>query len=113
MSAAQKDSVFVRAARGETTETVPVWFMRQAGRSLPEYRAIRGSGTILRAIADPDLATEITLQPVRRYGVDAAILYSDIMTPVHAIGFGVDIVPDVGPVVERPFGDAADLDRLR
>ena len=75
--------------------------MRQAGRSLPEYRAIRGTGTILRAIADPDLATEITLQPVRRYGVDAAILYSDIMTPVHAIGFGVDIVPDVGPVVDR------------
>src|SRR6476661_1103049 len=104
MSAAQQDSVFVRAARGEPTETVPVWFMR---------RAIRGSGTILRAIADPDLATEITLQPVRRYGVDAAILYSDIMTPVHAIGFGVDIVPDVGPVVERPFTGVADLERLR
>lgn len=87
--------------------------MRQAGRSLPEYRAIRGSGSILNAIAQPDLATEITLQPVRRYGTDAAILYSDIVTPVHAIGFGVDIQPGVGPVVEDPFRSAADLDRLR
>jgi len=87
--------------------------MRQAGRSLPEYRAIRGAGSILQAIAQPDLATEITLQPVRRYGTDAAILYSDIVTPVHAIGFGVDIVPGVGPVVEQPFRSAADLDRLR
>jgi uroporphyrinogen decarboxylase len=87
--------------------------MRQAGRSLPEYREIRGTGTILKAIAQPDLATEITLQPVRRYGVDAAILYSDIMTPAHAIGFGVDIEPGVGPVTERPFTTAADLERLR
>lgn len=87
--------------------------MRQAGRSLPEYRAIRGSGSILTAIADPELAAEITLQPVRRYGVDAAILYSDIMTPVHAIGFGVDIVGGVGPVVEEPFRGADDLDRIR
>jgi len=87
--------------------------MRQAGRSLPEYRAIRGSGSILDAIAQPDLAIEITLQPVRRYGTDAAILYSDIMTPVHAIGFGVDIEPGVGPVVAAPFRSAADLDRLR
>ncbi len=90
-----------------------MWFMRQAGRSLPEYRAIRGTGTILRAIADPDLATEITLQPVHRYGVDAAILYSDIMTPTHAIGFGVDIEPGVGPVVAQPFRGRSDLARLR
>lgn len=108
-----QDSRFVRACRGERTDRVPVWFMRQAGRSLPEYREIRGTGTILRAIADPELATEITLQPVRRYGVDAAILYSDIMTPVHAIGFGVDIAPGVGPVVEEPFRGRGDLDRLR
>ena len=87
--------------------------MRQAGRSLPEYRAIRGTGSILEAIARPDLATEITLQPVRRYGTDAAILYSDIMTPVHAIGFGVDIAPGIGPVVERPFRSKDDLVRLR
>lgn len=107
------DSPFIRTCRGQPASHTPVWFMRQAGRSLPEYRAIRGTGTILRAIADPDLATEITLQPVRRYGVDAAILYSDIMTPVHAVGFGVDIAPGIGPVVEHPFRERRDLDRIR
>ncbi len=108
-----EDSNFIRAARSQPVEHTPVWFMRQAGRSLPEYREVRGEGTIINAIADVDRATEITLQPVRRYGVDAAILYSDIMTPVHAIGFGVDIEPGVGPVVEQPFRSAADLERLR
>jgi uroporphyrinogen decarboxylase len=87
--------------------------MRQAGRSLPEYRAIRGPGSILDAIAQPELAAEITLQPVRRYGVDAAILYSDIVVPVHAIGFGVDVAPGTGPVIEHPFRSADDLKRLR
>ncbi len=87
--------------------------MRQAGRSLPEYRAIRGEGSINDAIANPDLATEITLQPIRRYGVDAAILFSDIVTPAHAIGFGLDVVPGVGPVVEKPFASRDDLQRLR
>jgi uroporphyrinogen decarboxylase len=87
--------------------------MRQAGRSLPEYRAVRGPGSILDAIAQPELAAEISLQPVRRYGVDAAILYSDIVVPVAAIGFGVDVAPGTGPVVARPFGSRADLDRLR
>ncbi|HQF94651.1 MAG TPA: uroporphyrinogen decarboxylase, partial [Microthrixaceae bacterium] len=106
-------SPFLAACRSLPHERIPVWFMRQAGRSLPEYRAIRGEGSILNAIAQPDLATEITLQPVRRYGTDAAILYSDIVTPVHAIGFGVDIAPGIGPVVEQPFRSAADLDRLR
>ena len=107
------DAPFLRACRREPHDRVPVWFMRQAGRSLPEYRAIRGSGSIVEAIRQPDLATEITLQPVRRYGTDAAILYSDIVTPVEAIGFGVDVAPGVGPVVEQPFRSAADLDRLR
>ena len=106
-------STFLAASRSLPHDRIPVWFMRQAGRSLPEYRAIRGEGSILHAIAQPDLATEITLQPVRRYGTDAAILYSDIVTPVHAIGFGVDIVPGIGPVVEQPFRSAADLERLR
>jgi uroporphyrinogen decarboxylase len=106
-------SAFLSACRSQPHEHVPVWFMRQAGRSLPEYRAIRGPGSILDAIKQPDLATEITLQPVRRYGVDAAILYSDIVVPVHAIGFGVDVAPGTGPVVEVPFSRAADLDRLR
>jgi uroporphyrinogen decarboxylase len=87
--------------------------MRQAGRSLPEYRQVRGEGSILDAIAKPELAAEITLQPVRRYGVDAAILYSDIVVPVAAIGFGVDVAPGTGPVVSEPFRRAADLARLR
>jgi uroporphyrinogen decarboxylase len=107
---------FLRACRGipgGPSDRVPVWFMRQAGRSLPEYRSIRGSGSILDAIADPELSAEITMQPVRRYDVDAAILYSDIVVPVAAIGFGVDVAPGIGPVVEQPFTRAADLERLR
>ncbi len=107
------DSPFLAACRGEITERVPVWFMRQAGRSLPEYRAVRGEGSILDAIANPELAAEISLQPVRRYGVDAAILYSDIVVPAAAIGFGVDVAPGTGPVVSSPFRSAADLARLR
>jgi uroporphyrinogen decarboxylase len=87
--------------------------MRQAGRALPEYRAARGHGSILSAIGDAALAAEVTLQPVRRYGVDAAVLFSDIVVPVHAVGFGVDIEPGRGPVVSEPFRSAADLDRLR
>jgi len=90
-----------------------VWFMRQAGRSLPEYRARRGEGSILDAIKQPDLAAELTLQPVRRYGVDAAVLYSDIVVPAHAVGFGIDVAPGTGPVCDQPLRTAADLDRLR
>lgn len=107
------DAPFIRACRGQSVPHVPVWFMRQAGRSLPEYRALRGSGSILDAIADPALACEVTMQPVRRYGVDAAILFSDIVVPFHAIGFGVDVVPGRGPVIARPFSGVADLERLR
>ena len=87
--------------------------MRQAGRALPEYRAARGEGSILSAIGDGPLAAELTFQPVRRYGVDAAILFSDIVVPVHAIGFGVDVEPGRGPVIAQPFRSADDLDRLR
>jgi len=92
---------------------VPVWFMRQAGRSLPEYRALRANGSILDAIRDPAVACEVTMQPVRRYGVDAAILFSDIVVPYYAIGFGVDVVAGRGPVIAQPFKTAADLERLR
>lgn len=106
-------SAFLSACRSEPHDRIPVWFMRQAGRSLPEYREVRREGSILDTIRIPDLATEITLQPVRRYGTDAAILYSDIMTPVAGIGFGVDIEPGVGPVVAEPFRGAGDLQRLR
>jgi uroporphyrinogen decarboxylase len=107
------DAPLLRACRGLPADRVPVWFMRQAGRSLPEYRALRGSGSIFDAIKDPDLSTEITLQPVRRYGVDAAILFSDIVVPAEAIGFGVELQPGVGPVIQEPFRTKADLDRLR
>ena len=107
------DSPFLRACRGEPVDRVPVWFMRQAGRSLPEYRAARGDGSVLEAIRRPELAAELTLQPVRRYGVDAAILFSDIVVPVAAVGFGVDVLQGRGPVVERPFRSPADLARLR
>ncbi len=106
-------SPFLLACRGQPAPRVPVWFMRQAGRSLPEYRARKGAANILDAIAQPELAAELTLQPVRRYGVDAAILYSDIVVPVHAVGFGVDIVAGTGPVVANPFRSAEDLSRLR
>jgi uroporphyrinogen decarboxylase len=104
---------FLAAASGQKSVHTPVWFMRQAGRSLPEYRAIRGEGSILEAIKKPDLAAEITLQPVRRYGVDAAVLYSDIVVPPHAVGFGIDVAPGTGPVAERPLRSRADLIRLR
>jgi len=107
------DPDFLRACRGEEVDHVPVWFMRQAGRSLPEYRALRGTGSILDAIADPALACEVTMQPVRRYGLDAAILFSDIVVPYHAIGFGVEVVPGRGPVIAQPFSSASDLERLR
>ena len=103
----------LRAARQLPGDRVPVWFQRQAGRSLPEYFAVRGDGTILDAIREPERATEITLQPVRRYDVDAAILFSDIVTPVWAVGFGIDIRPGVGPYCEHPFRSGADLERLR
>jgi uroporphyrinogen decarboxylase len=106
-------SDFLAACRSQPVTRRPVWFMRQAGRSLPEYRALRGSGTILDAVRQPELAAELTLQPVRRYGVDAAILYSDIMVPAAAIGFGVDVKAGVGPVTEQPFRGAGDLVRLR
>lgn len=101
---------FLAACRGEAVPWTPVWFMRQAGRHLPEYRRLRGEGSILEAIHQPELAAELTLQPVRRYGVDAAVLFSDIVVPVT--GFGVEVAPGTGPVVEKPFRRATDLDRL-
>ena len=107
-----KNSPFLEALNLRVPSRVPVWFMRQAGRSLPEYRAIRGTGSILDAVKDPELAAEITMQPVRRYDVDAAILYSDIIVPVHAAGFGIDIVPGRGPVTDNPFRQMRDLERI-
>lgn len=104
---------FLAAASGVAASRTPVWFMRQAGRSLPEYRKIRGEGSILEAIKQPELAAEFTLQPVRRYGVDAAVLYSDIVVPPHAVGFGIDVAPGTGPVASQPLRTREDLSRLR
>lgn len=106
------DHPFLATCRGEPTSRVPVWFMRQAGRSLPEYNERKGDLSILDAVEMPELAAELTMQPVQRYGVDAAIFYSDIVVPARAIGFGIEIVSGVGPVAEHPFRSEADLDRL-
>lgn len=106
------DSQFVRAATRRPVDHTPVWFMRQAGRSLPEYRRIREGVAMLDACMNAELITEITLQPVRRYGVDAAIFFSDIVVPVRAVGVDLDIVAGVGPVVASPIRDAAGLEAL-
>lgn len=113
MGSSSQAPLLIRALRGEEVERTPVWFMRQAGRSLPEYRELRQKGTLLDVCRQPDLAAEITLQPVRRHGVDAAILFSDIVTPLSAIGTGVEIKPGVGPVFDQPIRSTADLERLR
>ncbi|BBG02971.1 MULTISPECIES: uroporphyrinogen decarboxylase [Pseudonocardia] len=105
-------SPFLEAARGRRPSRLPVWFMRQAGRSLPEYRALRTDNGMLEACLTPDLTCEITLQPVRRHGVDAAILFSDIVVPLYLAGIGVDIVPGTGPVVDAPVRTAADVEAL-
>jgi uroporphyrinogen decarboxylase len=103
------DSVFLRAARGESVSHTPVWFMRQAGRSLPEYLRLREGVGMLESCMNPDLVTEITLQPVRRYGVDAAIFFSDIVLPLKAVGVDLDIKPGVGPVVASPVRTLEDV----
>ena len=105
-------SPFLRAARGEPTPYPPVWFMRQAGRSLPEYRKVREGIGMLESCMRPDLVTEITLQPVRRYGVDAAIFFSDIVLPLKAVGVDLDIKPGVGPVVAAPVRTLADVEAI-
>jgi uroporphyrinogen decarboxylase len=104
---------YLRAVRRQPVDTTPVWFMRQAGRSLPEFRAIRQTASLVEITRDPALCAEVTLQPVRRLGVDAAILFADITTPFHGIGVDFDIRPGVGPVIERPIRSAADVAALR
>ncbi|MBM9436709.1 uroporphyrinogen decarboxylase [Actinacidiphila bryophytorum] len=106
-------SPFIRACRNEPVPHTPVWFMRQAGRSLPEYLKLREGIPMLESCTRPDLITEITLQPVRRHGVDAAVYFSDIVVPLKAIGIDLDIKPGVGPVVADPIRTRQDLARLR
>ena len=107
------EAPYLAAATGRKPPHVPVWFMRQAGRSLPEYRALRAQHSMLAACFDAELVCEITLQPVRRHRVDAAILFSDIVVPLRASGIALDIVPDVGPVIEQPVRTAADVGKLK
>ena len=107
------DSALVRAYRGVRSQRLPVWFMRQAGRSLPEYRELRIGTAMLDACLTPELASEITLQPVRRHGVDAAIFFSDIVIPAKLAGVSVEIVPGRGPVFEHPIRTASDVAALR
>ncbi|MDE3191277.1 MAG: uroporphyrinogen decarboxylase [Acidobacteriota bacterium] len=104
--------LLVRVARREPVERTPVWFMRQAGRSLPAYRALRERHSFFELAETPELCAEVTLEPVRRHGVDAAVLFADIVTPVRSMGVGVDLVEGVGPVVERPVASMADVERM-
>ncbi len=107
------EPLLVRAARREPVERTPVWFMRQAGRSLPEYRAVRERHSFWEVANTPELCAEVTLQPVRRHGVDAAVMFADIMTPVLGMGLDVELVEGVGPVVAEPVRTLADVERLR
>ena len=109
---ALSESAFLKAARGEPVPHTPVWFMRQAGRSLPEYLKVREGVDMLDACMDPGLVVEITLQPVRRYGVDAAIFFSDIVLPLKAVGVDLDIKPGIGPVVAKPVETLADVEAI-
>lgn len=104
---------FLRACRREPVDCTPVWFMRQAGRYMPEYRAIRAQRTLLEICKAPELATEVTLQPVRAHGVDAAILFADILLPLEPMGAPFEFAQGEGPVVHHPIRTAADVDRLR
>jgi uroporphyrinogen decarboxylase len=105
--------LLVRACRREPVEHTPVWFMRQAGRSLPEYRELRARYGLFDIVAQPELCAEVTLQPVRRHGVDAAVMFTDIMFPVIGMGIDVQLVENVGPVIEAPVRTAAAVGRLK
>jgi uroporphyrinogen decarboxylase len=104
---------FLRACRREPVDATPVWFMRQAGRSLPEYRKIRERATLAEIVGDAALCAEVSLQPVERLGVDAAIVFADITTPLPGAGIAVELVEGVGPVIAEPIRTFADLDRVR
>ena len=108
-----KNTLFLRACRLEPVERTPIWLMRQAGRSLPEYRALRQRWSLEQIVAQPELCAEVTLQPVRRLGVDAAVMFADIMLPVRAMGVDFELVESVGPVIANPIRSAGDVKALR
>lgn len=107
-----KNDTFLRACRGEATEYVPVWYMRQAGRSQPEYRALKEKYSLFEITHQPELCAYVTRLPVEQYNVDAAILYKDIMSPLPAIGVDVDIKAGIAPVIDNPIRSLADVERL-
>ncbi len=104
---------FLRACRRESVDATPVWFMRQAGRTFPGYRKLRETYGILELAKTPELCAEVTLMPVRELGVDAAVLFADIMLPLEPMGVGVRIEPEIGPIIDRPIRSAADVAALR
>ena len=106
-------SRFLEAANRRPVDRTPIWLMRQAGRSLPEYRKLRERWKLVDIVAQPDLCAEVTLQPVRRLGVDAAVMFADIMLPLVGMGVDFELVEDVGPVIARPIANPADVERLR
>ena len=106
-------SRFLKACRREHVDVTPVWFMRQAGRYMQEYRTLRSQYSLLEICRTPDLATEVTLQPIRRLEVDAAILFSDLLLPLAPMGLPFDFVKGEGPQIERPIDGPADIERLR
>jgi uroporphyrinogen decarboxylase len=105
-------SRFLQAARRQPVDVTPIWLMRQAGRSLPEYRTLRERWSLVDIVAQPDLCAEVTLQPVRRLGVDAAVMFADIMLPLRGMGVEFELVENVGPVIAKPIESAADVERL-
>jgi uroporphyrinogen decarboxylase len=107
------NDTFIRACRKQPVDQLPVWYMRQAGRYDPDYRKIKEKYSLLEICQQPELAAEVTLMPVRKLGVDAAILYSDIMNPVASLGIDFDIVKNIGPVIANPIREEADVDRLK
>jgi uroporphyrinogen decarboxylase len=106
------EPLLTRACRRESVEKTPVWFMRQAGRSLPEYRELRKHHSLFDVCRQPDLCAEVTLQPVRAHGVDAAVMFADIMLPVLGMGIAVELVEGVGPVIADPISSSADVEQL-
>ncbi len=112
-TASLSDDRFLRACRREPVDATPVWFMRQAGRYLPEYRAIRASASLLEICHRPELAAQVTLQPVERLGVDAAIVFADILLPFEPLGLGLSFQAGEGPVIARPIRSTHDVQRLR
>src|SRR6266702_7053047 len=113
MLSALRDSPFLRACRCEPANVTPVWFMRQAGRYMPEYQAIREKVEMLEAIRTPDIAAAITLQPIDAFNLDAAIIFADILTPLIGMGLPLDFVKGEGPQIDEPIRSAADVQKLR